>query len=172
MKLIQFNKTEYQSAFQQYVQEWQIEHKTPRDQHYYAKIYLDILGNYEQAMNQFLAESKADLLEQCGSWCQYYWWVKNNNILGTLRYRLNNKEIYGQVGYDVSPKHRGKGVAKKMLKSFIEVKQGSVKELYLTVPPENTASIKVIEANRGQFVQKLYFEEFDEYLNQYRIDMN
>ena len=170
--LIPFHQSNHKEAFMQYVNQWQMKHGRARDQHYYAKIYLKILTNYNETMSSFLAESKPHLLEQGLPWCQYYWWLENEKILGTVRYRLNDKEIYGQVGCEVAPQIRNKGIAKKMLHAFIQQMKGQTKELYFTVPEYNTASTKVLESQGAKFTQKLYFQEFDEYLNQYRVELD
>ncbi len=86
-----------------------------------------------------------------------YWVLDSNGLaIGMVRVRhyLNDRlRVHGgHIGYFVRRDQRGKGHAKEALRlALIELRKFGEKRALLTVDPENTASIRIIETNGGRF---------------------
>ena len=87
---------------------------------------------------------------------QTVYWMLNSNglVVGMVRVRhyLNDKlRVHGgHIGFFVRRDQRGKGYAKEALRlALIELRKLGEKRALLTVDPENTPSITVIEMNGG-----------------------
>lgn len=84
----------------------------------------------------------------------YFLFLENGDIAGAIncRYELNDflKEVGGHIGYGISPRHRGKGYAKKMLQEALTIYRGKgIKEVMLTADDQNISSRKTIESCGG-----------------------
>lgn len=77
-----------------------------------------------------------------------------------LRHTLNDflKDLVN-CGYSVRPSERKKGYATGMLCKLLQAaKEAGMKELYISVEKENTASLKVIRKNGGVYERSFSFE--------------
>jgi predicted acetyltransferase len=88
---------------------------------------------------------------------QTIFWVLNDQgeAIGMVRMRhyLNEKLRLqgGHIGYYIHSDHRGKGYARAMLRLVLEeLRKVGEKRALLTTDPDNTPSIRVIEANGGR----------------------
>lgn len=80
------------------------------------------------------------------------------------------KDYTGHVGYSVRPSERGKGYAKRMLAKAIDfLGTFGFEEIFVSCIPENEASKTVILANGGEFIEKVFMDCDQVYLNRYRI---
>lgn len=79
----------------------------------------------------------------------------------------------GHVGYSVRPSERRKGYATKLLAKAKEfLRSFGFEEIYVSCIPENIGSQKTIVANGGQFVEQVYLEEDNVYLDRYCIKLS
>ena len=82
------------------------------------------------------------------------------------------KDYTGHVGYSVRPSARGKGYAKKMLAKAVDfLKSFGFDEIFVSCIPENEPSKKTILANGGEYVETVFLECDNVYLNRYRIKL-
>ena len=73
--------------------------------------------------------------------------------MGSIRHFLTDalREVGGHIGYCISPKYRGNGYGKEILKRLIiEAKKIGIKDILITTNLDNYASQKVIIANGGK----------------------
>lgn len=89
-----------------------------------------------------------------------FWLVDKNKILGTLslRHKLTPhlKIIGGHIGYEITPKFRGQGYGKLILKMGLKkAKALGIKNALITCDITNLKSKKVIEANGGKFASQV-----------------
>jgi predicted acetyltransferase len=80
-----------------------------------------------------------------------YWAVCNAAWLGRISVRheldISLGQRFGQVGYEVAPRFRGRGVAKAMVRAFLPVLSGlGMREALATCDESNIASRRVLEA--------------------------
>lgn len=90
--------------------------------------------------------------------CHSTFWLLNDEdkIVGTsnIRHALTEKLLMegGHIGYGISPSHRRKGYATKILElSLKEAKKMGIKKALLTCDKDNIGSNKVIQKNGGIF---------------------
>jgi len=86
--------------------------------------------------------------------CTTLWYVDGPAYLGRLaiRHRLTPRllQVGGHIGYDVRPSARRRGHATAMLRAALPVaRRLGIDRALLTCDPDNLASRRVIEANRG-----------------------
>ena len=103
-----------------------------------------------------------------------YWAIMNGQVVGiiTLRTQLTelSREFGGNIGYEVRPSARGKGLATEMLKLLLETTDAKkAGELLLTCSPDNEASIRTILKNNGEFLGTAYVERMKRQTNYYLI---
>ncbi|MEV7519122.1 GNAT family N-acetyltransferase [Streptomyces sp. NPDC091371] len=84
-----------------------------------------------------------------------YWWIaEGDTYLGAidLRHYLNAflLDAGGHIGYSVRPSARGRGLATWALREVLhEARVLGMDRVLLTCDPDNTASVRAIEANGG-----------------------
>lgn len=105
-----------------------------------------------------------------------YWATQNNQVIGriSLRHKLNKnlQEFGGNIGYEVRPSFRRKGVATAMLKLLLQTpKAKQIKNLLLTCSPDNLASIRTIELNGGTFERTAFVEKWNRQTSYYWINL-
>ncbi len=82
------------------------------------------------------------------------------------------KDFTGHVGYSVRPSERGKGYAKKMLTKALDfLTSFGFKEINVSCLPENAASKKTIISNGGEYVETVFLDGDNVYLEKYRIKL-
>ena len=84
------------------------------------------------------------------------WLVKDDQYIGTvdIRHRLNwhLEKWGGHVHFNIRPSMRGMGFGKKILKKAIPIiNYLGIDKALITVPTDNEAAIKAIEACGGEF---------------------
>lgn len=143
-------------------------HQEKDFQKYYLKklIYNDI-NKAKKEINNFKKLSKKGL-------AYFFVILYNNEFAGTLDIWKTNKKNYRTcVGYGISKKYWGKGIAKNALKQALEFIKNEMKmhAVEATAHPKNIASQKVLLANGfakiglmkdyhfddGKFVDRLLF---------------
>lgn len=82
------------------------------------------------------------------------------------------QEYTGHIGYSVRPSERRKGYAKRILAYAIKYMDSQgFDEIFISCIPENEASKKTILSNGGEFIERVFFEQEDVYLNRYKIQI-
>lgn len=164
------NELRFKAKFIDYIEDWREETYADPEEDYFSA-YRDLLEDYQGGIKQRLSWNNPEYLKINKPFVQFYWLFDNNNsIVGTIRYRTNVPESLGNVGYEISPKHRNCGYGKTMLKELIEIlKMQKVNQIILTVSKENLSSIKVIEANKGIYCGVTHRASNNEELNKYEI---
>jgi predicted acetyltransferase len=89
-----------------------------------------------------------------------FWLVDENKLLGilSLRHKLTPhlKKIGGHIGYEVTPKYRGRGYGRLILKLGLKKADAmGIKNVLITCDIDNIPSKKVIESNGGKFASKV-----------------
>lgn len=149
-------KEEYKNSFEAYV----LDYKMINDDHYFNK-YKKALENF----NEYLKElPKGEVITST------FWLIHKNEVVGVVRIRHEEVECAGHIGYDISPRYRGKGYGFNILKLALEEsKKIGLKEVVLTCNVENIVSKKIIERCNGRFLETIYDKEDDEHLYKYII---
>jgi predicted acetyltransferase len=91
-----------------------------------------------------------------------------------LRHCLNDKLRFhgGHIGYFIRRDQRGKGCAKEALRlALIELRKLGEKRALLTVDPNNTPSIRVIERNGGRLENIVTDPETGQMYRRYWIEL-
>lgn len=90
----------------------------------------------------------------------FYFAILDNKIIGHASIRLNPEvdnnilKYAGHIMYGVIPSKRGLGYAKEICRLLIEkMKLLGYEEIIITCSKHNNASIRVIEANNGIFIE-------------------
>ncbi len=105
-----------------------------------------------------------------------FWIIADSVTDGMLRMRhyLNDglRVKGGHIGYYIRPSARGRGAATQALALALEdlARRGEPKAM-LTTDPDNTSSIRVIEANGGYLAGQIPDPDGSELINQYWIDL-
>jgi predicted acetyltransferase len=90
----------------------------------------------------------------------YRLWMFDHELCGSIGFRWvhGSSELppfcLGHIGYSVVPWKQNLGYAKQALALvLLQAKQRGLTHVYITTQPDNIASRKVIEANRGRFLE-------------------
>lgn len=109
---------------------------------------------------------------------QTVYWVldADGTAIGMVRVRhcLNEKLRFhgGHIGFFVRRDQRGKGYAKEALRlALVDRKKFGEKRTLLTVDPDNTRSVRVIEANAGRLENTVTDPETGKQFRRYWIEM-
>jgi predicted acetyltransferase len=105
-----------------------------------------------------------------------YWATMGESVAGHigLRHGLNAElaELGGHIGYTVRPSHRGRGLAKEMLRQVLRTsKAQEIGRLLLTCAPDNAASNRTIRANGGVLERTIFVERIGRETNLYWITL-
>lgn len=145
--------------------------------------FLDMVSQYEHSGDQYYFEVYKAAREDFGKYvgklrnnaqgidigdwvptCSYWLTDDGSSVLGVIRIRTSLENEYarrfaGNIGYDIAPPHRGKGLGTAILRLGLE-KAGELKldRVLITCSSENYGSRRIIESNGGIFEA----EEFDE----------
>jgi predicted acetyltransferase len=103
-----------------------------------------------------------------------YWATVGDAVVGHigLRHRLTPElaEFGGHIGYTVHPTHRGRGLAKEMLRQVLRTpKARAIGKLLLTCAPDNVASNRTILANGGVLERTVFVARIARDTNLYWI---
>lgn len=159
----------FEEHFKNYVKTWELEEMNP-DEDYYG-MYKRVFEDYTDFINHLVSLRSISRFKEKKPYIRFYWFVNElEEIVGTIRYRRNIPEEYGNIGYEISPNSRNKGYGKKMLNLLlIELKKEGLKSVLLSLSEDNIISQKVIEHNGGKFVKKLIKTDSKEILDIYEI---
>ena len=109
---------------------------------------------------------------------QTVFWVLDlvDIVVGMVKVRHRLLEITcingGHVGFYIHSAHRGKGYGKQALALALgEFKQIGVREVLVTVYPENVPSIRIVEANGGKYCDTIIEPKTGDKTNRYWIDI-
>ena len=109
---------------------------------------------------------------------QTVFWLLDSeeNVIGMVkvRHRLadSTRVNGGHIGFYIHPSYRGKGLGKRALTlALVELRKfGEIKAL-ITVYPENPTSIRIVEANGGQFEDTIFDPRTEHDINRYWIEL-
>ena len=115
----------------------------------HAEFYQKGINDFENFVNKLNASE----LDPIDGWPRTFsFWLRTakQDILGGFRIRLvtTNSDLYkyGHIGYDISPRHRGKGLGYVILKlGILEAKKLNLKELTAIVNKNNIQSIRILD---------------------------
>jgi predicted acetyltransferase len=160
--------SEYKAAFQNIVKGYK---KANENVHY--NLYKPALEDFKKFVNNLRDHSKGMNLPK--GWVQYstYWLTsESKEILGIIRIRNEPLKVYGHIGYDIPPSNRGNGYGTKILKLSLEkVKQMNIKKLLITCDEDNIGSIRIIERNGGELIDRVFDGEDQVYVKRYKINI-
>lgn len=160
-------KKAYQKSFEEYARAYQ----EIKDDAYLEK-YQKALEDFDGLLNDLQNHSKGIDLPEGMPVTTTYWLIDDGEVVGVLRLRHQDMGTMGHIGYDISPRHRGKGYGNHILQLALkEASQMGLAEAILTCNTENAASKKIIENNGGEWLGEIYDEEENEYLYKYRIPL-
>lgn len=107
-----------------------------------------------------------------------YWIINDeNNLVGTIDLRHILKHNYlttlGHVAYYIFPKYRNNGYASIALKLAIKkYKNMNISKIMITCLKSNTPSKKVIEKYGGILKKETFMEQYNDYVEEYWIDIS
>lgn len=154
MKLLLIDdKPEYEIVFKNYVKEWEKEQSNP-DEDYYG-MYKKVFEDYPAFIKHLVSLRDQQRLKENKPYVRFYWFINEmNKIVGTIRYRVNIPEEYGNIGFEISPNQRNKGNGRKMLSTLIEqLREEEIAKIQLTLSQNNLASEKIIKLCKGEFIK-------------------
>ncbi|MCX3067775.1 GNAT family N-acetyltransferase [Cetobacterium somerae] len=108
---------------------------------------------FKELLKKFLKDSEE--IQPIGRVMQeIYWMYINNEIVGILKLRpqLNENLLIngGNMGVSISPKFRGNGYGKLIIKKGVELlKEKGVYKILITIYEDNIPSRKAVESNGG-----------------------
>lgn len=145
----------------------------------YINLYKEALEGFDQYIKKLQNNAKG--IDVPADWVpSSTFWLTNEegSILGTIRIRTSLESEYvrsyaGNIGYDISPLHRGKGYGKAILRHGLEKARAlGLEKVLITCHVDNQASIKVIEGNGGVLEEEIFNEEHNTMLRRYWILLN
>ena len=106
--------------------------------------------------------------------CTYWLIAENHRILGTsrLRYWLlpHLEKEGGHIGYDIRPLERRNGYGTRLLAlTLIEARNVGLKEVLITCDRDNLGSVRIIEKNDGEYIDRVISDRTGKQVNRYRI---
>lgn len=135
----------------------------------------DRIVSYDEWIEKVTANAKAETVDSDWVLTDTFLAVRasDERIVGIadLRYQLNDfLKDFGNCGYSVRPSERRKGYASEILRQICAAaREHGLRQLQLSVEKDNTASIKTIEKNGGNYCRSFIFEEEEAYV--YLIDL-
>lgn len=89
-----------------------------------------------------------------------YWCVENNTFIGEIQLRpyldKEQAETWGHVAYAVRYSKWNQGYGTLLLKKALEkAKEFNLEEVFVACRESNIGSIKIIEKNKGQLINKI-----------------
>lgn len=158
----------YRNGFQDLVNDYVYSGET-----IYMQLYRPALKNFEKYLQQ-LQQHK------WGRKLPYHevpystWWLADEKgvIYGNLRLRHQSLPVYGNVGYDIRPSFRGKGLGTLLLRLGLgKAKELEMERLKIACDEKNLASLKIIEKNGGQFLERIYDRRTRLYVKRFLIKL-
>ena len=147
---------EYQESFREYV----LAYRDINDIHYYDA-YEKSLENFEEYINDLYNYSLGINLPEGMVRTSSFWMIDDNVVIGVVRVRHQEMELYGHIGYGISPCYRNKSYGTQILSLALQkAKDIGLKEVIITCDVDNIASKKTIEKNNGKLL-KIAFDEKD-----------
>ena len=130
----------------------------------------DKIASYEEWLEKVIANANMETVDPDWVLTDTFFAVRvsDNKIVGIvdLRYQLNDfLRDFGHCGYSVRPSERRKGYAAEILKQIcLAARKHGLKQLQLSAEKNNTASIKTIEKNGGNYCRSFTIENEEAYV--------
>lgn len=158
----------YQKSFESYVSAY----KNSNDTYYYNK-YKKALDNFAEYLNYLNNFSNGINLPKGEVATTTYWLICNEEVAGVTRIRHHDVICDGNIGYDISPAYRQKGLGTQILKLALEKAAIiGLKDAFATCSVSNIASKKIIENNNGKLLGTVFDEEENDNLYRYTIHIS
>ena len=134
-------------------------------------LYNSATDNYEAFLKKRIAYSQGNELPHGWPPISMFFCIEKGEILGAIRIRHGTNEyinnIIGHIGYETSPKARGRGIATLMLNW---IKENIIEGICIvSCEINNLASQKVIQKCGGEYLNTLYSEEDDSEILRYEL---
>jgi len=105
-----------------------------------------------------------------------YWAMEAGLMVGSIRLRYTltpaQRQVGGNIGYDVRPSRRNQGYATRMLAlTLVRAREAGLNEVLLTCDVDNVASARVIQKNGGVLQFEGTFEGHDAPIAHYWISL-
>ncbi|MBS3806140.1 MAG: GNAT family N-acetyltransferase [Bacteroidales bacterium] len=158
----------YRQGFQDLVRDY-IEYREA----IYINLYRPALKDFQQYIRKLGQHRDGKELPYHEVPYSTYWLAdEDGNIYGNLRIRYESLPVYGNVGYDIRPSFRGRGLGTLMLSLGLQrARDLKLERLKITCDEKNTASVRIIEKNGGKFLERTYDRRTRLYVRRFLIEL-
>jgi predicted acetyltransferase len=139
----------------------------------YTNLYKPAMANFDKYVKKLLEHARGKNLPN-GEVPYTTYWLTNTHkkVYGNVRIRHQSLPVYGNIGYDIRPSFRGMGYGTILLKLTLEkAREFGMSRLKIACDQRNKASIRVIEKNGGEFLERVYDRKTRLFVNRYFIDL-
>jgi len=139
----------------------------------YINLYQPALENFSQyirALEHYATGRKLPPRENPHS----TFWLTDpgGRIYGNIRIRYKALPMYGNIGYDIRPSCRGRGLGTLILRLGLEkARELDLHRIKIACDEKNVPSVRVIERNGGIFMERLYDRKTRLFVKRYYIDL-
>jgi len=139
----------------------------------YINLYRPALKDFDQYVRKLRKHSQGKNLPFHEVPYSTYWLAnEEGSIYGNLRIRHQMLAVYGNIGYDIRPSFRGKGLGTLMLGMGLEkARELNLECLKIACDEKNQASVRIIEKNGGKFLERVYDRRTRLYVRRFLIEL-
>ena len=161
-------RSEYQQGFQELVRDYIKDRET-----IYINLYRPALKNFHRYIHKLQQHRNGKELPFHEVPYSTFWLTDGDKkIYGNLRIRHQILPVYGNVGYDIRPSFRGRGLGTLMLSLGLDkARDLRLERLKVACDEKNAASIRTIEKNGGQFLERIYDRRTRLYVLRFLIEL-